>query len=56
MGVSPIRLYVKSVKTVTGDFKVDLGYGGVEGAYTGQVLGEQGESPAAVVGQADHRT
>jgi hypothetical protein len=38
-----IRLYVKSVKTVTGNVEVDLGYEHVEGAYTGQVLGEQGE-------------
>ena len=40
-----IRLYVKSVNTVTDNVEVDLGYEHVEGAYTGQVLGEQGESP-----------
>jgi len=48
MSVSRVRLYVKSVKTVTGNLKVNLGYEDVEGVYTGQVLGEQGESPGSM--------
>jgi hypothetical protein len=47
MSVPRVRLYVKSVKTVIGNIEVDLGYEEVEGAYTGQVLGEQGESPGS---------
>jgi len=47
---SSIRLYVKSVKTVTGNVEVDLGYEHVEGAYDHQVLDESGDYPYAPYG------
>ncbi|MGD0159592.1 MAG: hypothetical protein ABSB89_04775 [Candidatus Bathyarchaeia archaeon] len=48
---SNIRLYVKSVKTVTGNIELDLGYEHVEGAYDRQVLDESGGYPYGPYGQ-----
>jgi hypothetical protein len=49
------RLYVKSVKTVTDNVEVNLEYEDVQGAWTGQVLGELGESPGGYYAGAPSR-